>query len=90
MLRSAVDAAEASDEEVVGDVGVNGEALRIPRFAVRPPDRATRGRIEAMALYVGQSVGAVKAVVPAAEVIRELAEDAERLLNAVSDPAHVT
>jgi hypothetical protein len=35
-----------------------------------------------MALYAGESVGAVKAVVPAAEVVRELAEGAERLLRA--------
>jgi len=82
VLRSAVDAAEALDDEYVGDVGGEGEPFQIPRFAVRPPNRVTRGRIEAMALYAGQSVGAVRAVVPASEVVRELAEGAERLLGA--------
>ena len=36
--------------------------LPIPRFAVRPPNRATRGHIDAMALYAGQSVAAVTAI----------------------------
>jgi hypothetical protein len=33
-----------------------------------------------MALYAGEGVGAVRAVVPAAEVVRSLADDAESLL----------
>jgi nitronate monooxygenase len=66
-----------------GDVGGDGEPFPIPRFAVRPPNRTTRGRIDAMALYAGQSVGAVTAIVPVAEVVRELAVGAERLLRAV-------
>ena len=86
VLRSAVEAAEDLDEEFAGDVGGDGEPFPIPRFAVRPPNRATRGHIDAMALYAGQSVGAVKAVVPAAEVVRELANGAEQLLRA-SGPA---
>src|SRR5207244_464725 len=90
VLRSAVEAAEALDDEFVGDVGGAGEAFPIPRYAVRPPDRATRGRIEAMALYAGQSVGAVTAVVSAADVVRELADGAERFLNAVSHVAQPT
>ncbi|MEP6661960.1 MAG: nitronate monooxygenase [Acidimicrobiales bacterium] len=83
VLRSAVEAAEALGDEVVGEVGDGAEPFPIPRFAVRPPDRATRGRIDAMALYAGQSVGAVSAIVPAAEVVRELGDGAEKLLNAV-------
>jgi hypothetical protein len=35
-----------------------------------------------MALYAGESVGAVGSVEPAAAVVRELAEGAERLLAA--------
>jgi hypothetical protein len=38
------------------------------------------GTIEAMALYAGESVGAVTRVHSAAEVVRELADGAERLL----------
>ena len=87
-LRSAVETAQGLDDEFVGDVGGDGEPFQIPRFAVRPPNRSTRGRIDAMALYAGQSVGAVKAIVPAAEVVRELAEGAERLLSSIGQPKH--
>jgi hypothetical protein len=38
------------------------------------------GTITAMALYAGESVGAVRGVVPAADIVREFAEGAERLL----------
>ncbi|MDX6646842.1 MAG: nitronate monooxygenase [Miltoncostaeaceae bacterium] len=90
VLRAALEAAEALDDEFVGDVAGDGEAFPIPRFAVRPPDRATRGQIEAMALYAGQSVGAVTAVVSAADVVRELADGAERFLSAVGHAAQPT
>ena len=33
-----------------------------------------------MALYAGESVGGVKKLLPAREVVRELSEEAERLL----------
>jgi len=80
VLRSAVRAAEALDGERAGDVSGAGEPFAIPRFAVRPPNRATRGRIDAMALYAGQSVAAVTAITPAAGVVAEIATDAEQLL----------
>jgi NAD(P)H-dependent flavin oxidoreductase YrpB (nitropropane dioxygenase family) len=82
VLRSAVEAAKALDHEFAGDVGGAGEPFPIPRFAVRPPNRTTRGHIDAMALYAGQSVGAVTAIVSATEVVRELAVGAERFLRA--------
>ena len=56
-------------------------ATQIPvqRFAVPCPTRDTTGAIEAMALYAGESAGAVTQVMTAADVVRELAEGAERL-----------
>jgi len=80
VLRSAVRAAEALDGERAGDVSGAGEPFAIPRFAVRPPNRATRGRIDAMALYAGQSVAAVTAITPAADVVTEIATGAGQLL----------
>jgi nitronate monooxygenase len=80
VLRSAVTAAEALDHEQAGEVRAAGETVPIPRFAARPPDRATRGHIEAMALYAGQSVTSATAMTPAADIVREVAIEAERLL----------
>ena len=53
------------------------------RFAVPTPTTAMTGHIEAMPLYAGESVGSVRAVQPAAEIVRELAEGAEALLRRV-------
>ncbi len=80
VLRSAVAAAEGLTGEVAGEIEILGARQPLPRFAVPAPTRSTTGSIAAMALYAGESVGAVRAVVPAAEVVRELAGGAERLL----------
>jgi NAD(P)H-dependent flavin oxidoreductase YrpB (nitropropane dioxygenase family) len=80
VLRSAVEAAQAHPSDQVGEMVLGGERLPLPRFAVPTPTRQTTGAIGAMALYAGQSVGAVQARQPAAEIIRELADGAARLL----------
>ena len=80
-LRSAIAAAHAHDGEVVAKViNIDGTERAVPRFSVTMPDRSATGHIQAMALYAGQSVGAVKRVVPAREIMQELIEQAEDLL----------
>jgi nitronate monooxygenase len=80
VLRSSVQAAEAFEGEVVGEMEMGGQKMPLPRFAVPNPMRDTTGTIEAMALYAGQSVDGVRGVMPAAEIVRELADGAERSL----------
>jgi nitronate monooxygenase len=80
VLRSCVAAAEAFDGEVVGEIRSGDSGFAIPRFAPPPPNRETTGAIDAMALYAGQSVGAVRGVQSAAVIVAELADGAERLL----------
>lgn len=72
VLRSAIEAAQALDEEVVGEVEINGERHPIHHFQGMPPHKAVSGAITAMACYAGQSVGSVKRVQPAAEIVAEL------------------
>ena len=80
-LRSAIDAAEAFQGEIVAKVvGLDGVEAAVPRFATSVADRTATGAIEAMSLYAGESVGDVKGVLPASEVVRELVEQAEKLL----------
>ena len=76
VLRSALDAAEAFDGSFVAEL--NGEP--IAKFRGIPPFKGLTGNIGAMACYAGQSVGEVRGVQPAAEIVAELAEQAERLL----------
>jgi nitronate monooxygenase len=55
---------------------------RVPlaRFEPDVATRGTTGAIEAMPFWAGESVASVKRVQPAAEIVRKLAEEAERLL----------
>ena len=76
VLRSALDAAEEFQGEFVADF--SGQP--IARFRGVPPFKGFTGNIGAMACYAGQSVGEVRAVQPAGEIVAELARDAEKLL----------
>jgi NAD(P)H-dependent flavin oxidoreductase YrpB (nitropropane dioxygenase family) len=80
VLRSCVAAAEASPDEVVGHTVIGGVSHPLLRFASPTPTRAATGNIAAMALYAGESVSAVRAVRPAADIVRELADGAEWML----------
>jgi nitronate monooxygenase len=48
------------------------------------PTSTSVGAVEARALYAGQSVGAVRSRQPAAEIVAELVEEAERVLSRTS------
>ena|SRR5438045_3482168 len=87
VLRSCVAAAETFTGELVGvtlDLDGSREGLR--RFDCLAVTRATTGSIEAMSLWAGESVGAVKEIQPASEILRELVAETESFLN--STPTH--
>lgn len=79
VLRSAVEAARALPNGPVGRIPVGPEMVELPRFAIPPPTAAVEGRIEAMAMYAGEGVGAVRAIQPAATVIAGIITDADNL-----------
>ena len=68
------------DEPIVGHTRIGGQPVPIPRFGGVPPSRDADGDIESMALYMGQSVGLIRAIKPAAEIVREIASEADALL----------
>jgi NAD(P)H-dependent flavin oxidoreductase YrpB (nitropropane dioxygenase family) len=81
VLRGAIEAAQAFRGDVVGETtNLDGTQRIHLRFATGVPDRSATGEVGAMALYAGQSVGGVKRVMAAREIIRELTEEAEGLL----------
>lgn len=80
VLRSCVEAAEALEGEIAGEMPMGVVQMPLPKFAVPCPTRDFTGTIGAMALYAGESVGAVTRVQSAAEVVRELSDGAEQLL----------
>lgn len=71
--RRSIEAAEALDGEDAGVVRMGGVEIAVARFAPLPPTRESTAAIEAMPFYAGQSAGAVTAIRPAAEIVRELA-----------------
>lgn len=80
ILRSAIENADAFQGEAVGEVEVRGERRPVRRFQGLPPSKAVSGTIDAMACYAGQSVGSVRRVQPAAEIVAELFDGADPLL----------
>lgn len=80
VLRSAITAAGASSEDVIGEERSAGQVLPIRRFSVIPPTLTTTGRVDAMALYAGESVANVTSIRPAGAIVAELVAGAERLL----------
>ncbi len=82
VLRSAVAAAQALPDGIVGTAPVNGQVLEIQRLSVFPPTRGATGHVEAMALYAGESVAAIDRVQPAGGIVREIVDGARSLLGA--------
>jgi NAD(P)H-dependent flavin oxidoreductase YrpB (nitropropane dioxygenase family) len=73
VLRRSIEAAEALAGDDAGVVRMGSQEIPVARFAPIPPTRDSTGAIEAMPFYAGQSAGAVNAIRPAGEVVRELA-----------------
>jgi nitronate monooxygenase len=80
VLTSALAAADAFEGEVVGALNVDGVPQPLPRFAARTPSCEVTGAVAAMALYAGQGVGHVNEIKDAADIVTELALEAEQLL----------
>ncbi len=82
VLRASLQAAEAFPDDVVAEAKsiYTGEDYTIRRFEAAVPTRVTTGHVEAMPHWAGESVGGVKRVQPAAEIVRELSGEAEELL----------
>jgi NAD(P)H-dependent flavin oxidoreductase YrpB (nitropropane dioxygenase family) len=81
VLRSCVEAAQAIQTDVVGEIAsLDGGRVSVPRFGAVAVDRSATGAIGAMSLFAGESVGSVRDVQLARGIVYELAAEAERLL----------
>jgi len=76
VLRSAIEAAEELDDDVIGEARLGGQVVPVQRFSVICPTIDTTGHVEAMALYAGESVDAVRGVQPAADIVSDLVSGA--------------
>jgi NAD(P)H-dependent flavin oxidoreductase YrpB (nitropropane dioxygenase family) len=69
------------DPPVIGQTLVGGQTISLQRFASLPPNREASGEIDSMSLLAGQSVGLVRDVKPAGQIVRELVEEAGRIVS---------
>lgn len=76
VLASSLAAVEAAEGDAVGEFRLGDRVLPVPRGSVLAPDTGTTGNVEAMALYAGESVGAVHARQAAADIIATLVREA--------------
>jgi NAD(P)H-dependent flavin oxidoreductase YrpB (nitropropane dioxygenase family) len=68
------------DEPVIGETLLGGQRVPLPRFMGIPPSTDATGDIESMGLLAGQSAGLVHEIKPAADVVRELVEGAQKII----------
>jgi nitronate monooxygenase len=83
VLVSAIDAVEELDVDVVATMKGAGGETPVRRRSWLPPTRDIGGHVEAMAMYAGESAALVDTVVPAAQLVRSLADGAEARLASV-------
>ncbi|GAB2293735.1 hypothetical protein Dimus_027947 [Dionaea muscipula] len=69
-----------TNQPIIGHTAIHGMEKEIRRFAGTVPNRTAKGDIESMALYAGQSVGLIKEILSAGEVVRTLVEEAKLLI----------
>jgi nitronate monooxygenase len=80
ILRSSIDAVKAHQGDTVGEGTFAGETFPVVRGSGFPPGATATGDISAMAMYASDAVAAVHQIEPAADVLRSIVDEAERLL----------
>ena len=69
------------DEPVVGQTVIGGQHMPVLRFMGFPPNSDASGDIDSMDLLAGQGVGLVRELKPAAQIVRELVEEARQIIS---------
>lgn len=76
---------DTSNEPVIGKSTFLGQEFILRRFTNFPPIPTTEGDLEEMPLLSGQSVGLIKELKPAAEIIDEMMEQAASIIISLND-----
>jgi nitronate monooxygenase len=81
VLRSCIAAAEALEDDIIGE-RESLDGTRVPAFHLQPlaVDRTTTGALEAMPLWAGEGVGAIKRIQSVRDIMDELTTEAENIL----------
>ncbi|MEI4234843.1 hypothetical protein [Roseovarius sp. D22-M7] len=65
-------------------IGTRPDGIDILRYDSYTPRPETIGRVDDMSLWFGQGVGPVRRIMPAAEIVAEIWDDARRCISARS------
>jgi NAD(P)H-dependent flavin oxidoreductase YrpB (nitropropane dioxygenase family) len=68
------------DEPVIGETKIGDQSVPVLRFMGFPPSIDASGDIESMNFLAGQSAGLVNDIKPAAVIVEELVEEAEKII----------
>ncbi len=68
------------ERDVIGRAPLGGAMLEVPRYSVVPPIAGYEGDLEDAVLYAGESCALVHDVRPAAAIVREVVDEAARIL----------
>jgi NAD(P)H-dependent flavin oxidoreductase YrpB (nitropropane dioxygenase family) len=68
------------DEPAIGRTVIGGQGMPVLRFVSMPPNGEANGDIDSMALLAGQSVGLVREIKPAGQIVHELVEEARQII----------
>lgn len=80
VLQRSIDRAGAGSDPVVGRTMLAGEEIDVRRWTGLVPTEGSSGDIDAMPMFAGQGVGAVRAIEPAGDVVERLCGDAAAIL----------
>ncbi|ONK74101.1 uncharacterized protein A4U43_C03F2780 [Asparagus officinalis] len=68
------------NQPVIGHTIIHGREKEIRCFAGTVPNATMTGDIQSMVMYAGQGVGLIKEILPAAEIVTRLVEEAKRII----------
>src|SRR5262245_44415281 len=68
-----------SDDPVIGRTVVAGRSFELREYVCFPPNREATGDVESMGMLAGQCVGAIREILPAGQIVRDLADGLTRL-----------
>jgi nitronate monooxygenase/enoyl-[acyl-carrier protein] reductase II len=70
--------------EIVGELRLGELKIPVPRYAAMPAGTGFNGDVEKTVLYAGQSCGLIPDVRPAADIVAQIAREAEETLRALT------
>eukprot|EP00252_Welwitschia_mirabilis_P019426 TRINITY_DN4502_c0_g1_i1.p1 TRINITY_DN4502_c0_g1~~TRINITY_DN4502_c0_g1_i1.p1 ORF type:complete len:358 (-),score=76.24 TRINITY_DN4502_c0_g1_i1:413-1420(-) len=74
-------------QPIIGSTVIYGKKMEIPQFSGTVPNVSFTGDFEKIVLYAGQGVGLIDKILPAAKVIENLVEEAQKLIKEKLDIA---